>query len=113
MISDFSFGRIVVNGQTCKNDIKILQDTLVPIWWRKSGHTVEIEDVQDALDTNPEILVIGKGQPGYMRITDSLKKILAEKNVKLIEEPTPNAIETFNRLSKEGRRVAGGFHVGC
>ena len=113
MIMDFSFGRIVVNGQTCNSDIKMVQGTLVPDWWRKSGHTVEIEDVQDALDTDPEILVIGKGQPGYMRISDSLREHLAEKNVKLIEELTPKAIETFNLLFKEGRRVAGGFHVGC
>jgi hypothetical protein len=113
MITDFSFGRIVANGQTCNSDIKIVQGTLVPDWWRKSGHSVEIEDLQDALDTEPEFIVIGQGQPGYMRITDSLREHLAEKNVKLIEEPTPLAIETFNRLFKEGRRVAGGFHVGC
>jgi hypothetical protein len=113
MITDFSFGRIVVNGQTCTSDIKIVQGTLVTDWWRKSGHSVEIEEIQDALDTNPEILVIGKGQPGYMRTTDTLREHLAVKNVKLIEEPTAKAIDTFNRLFKEGRRVAGGFHVGC
>ena len=113
MITDFSFGRIVAKGQTCNNDIKIVQGTLVTDWWRKSGHVVEIEDVQDALNTELEILVIGKGQPGYMRIADSLRQHLAEKNVKVIEEPTAKAIETFNRLYKEGKRVAGGFHVGC
>ena len=113
MITDFSFGRIVANGQTCNNDIKIVQGTLVVDWWRKSGHTVEIDDVQDALDTDLEILVIGKGQPGYMQAADSLRKHLAEKNVTLIEEPTVKAIQTFNRLYQEGRRVAGGFHVGC
>ena len=113
MITDFSFGRIVANGQTYTNDIKIVHGTLVPDWWRKSGHNVEIEDVQDALSTELEILVIGKGQPGYMQAADSLRQHLANKNVMLIEEPTAQAIETFNRLYKEGRRVAGGFHVGC
>jgi len=113
MITDYSFGRIVVNGQACNHDIKIVQGTLMPDWWRKSGHTVEIEDVQDLLDNEPEILVIGKGQPGYMRVADSLRQLLAEKNVKLIEVPTAEAIVTFNRLYQEGRRVCGGFHVGC
>ena len=65
------------------------------------------------MNTELEILVIGKGQPGYMKVSESLRELLAEKNVKLIEEPTAKAIETFNRLFKEGRRVAGGFHVGC
>lgn len=113
MITDFSFGRIVANGQSCNNDIKIVQGTLVPDWWRKNGHAVEIEDVQDDLDSDPEVLVIGKGQPGYMRPTDSLRQHLVANGVKLIEEPTARAVETFNRLLKDGRRVAGGFHVGC
>ncbi len=113
MITDFSFGRIVVNGQTCSNDIKIIQGNLVSDWWRKSGHSVEIEDVGDALDTEPEILVIGKGQPGYMQAADSLRQHLVERNIKLVEEPTAQAIETFNRLYQEGRKVVGGFHVGC
>lgn len=42
---EFSFSRIVVDGQICNNDIKIASGKLVPDWWRKSGHTVEIEDV--------------------------------------------------------------------
>ncbi len=113
MITDFSFGRIVANGQTYNTDIKIVRDTLVPDWWRKNGHTVEIEDMQDALNTELEILVIGKGQPGYMQAANTLRQHLAEKNIKLIEEPTARAIETFNRLYNEGKKVAGGFHVGC
>ena len=113
MITDFSFGRIVANGQTYTNDIKIVRDTLVPDWWRKNGHRVEIEDVQDALDTELEVLVIGKGQPGYMQAAHTLRQHLAERNITLIEAPTARAIETFNRLYKEGKKVCGGFHVGC
>ena len=113
IITDYSFGRIVANGQTFNNDIKIVRGSLVPDWWRKKGHTVEVEDVQDAFDPDPEVIVIGKGQPGYLTISDSLRELLAQKNVELIEEPTARAIETFNRLYREGRKVCGGFHVGC
>jgi len=48
-----------------------------------------------------------------MKIADPLRQHLYEMNIKLIEEPTARAIETFNRLYAAGRRVAGGFHVGC
>ena len=71
---EFSFGRIVVDGQICNSDIKIVRGQLVPDWWRKSGHTVEIEDLQDILDSDTAILVIGKGQPGYMRISEKLRE---------------------------------------
>ena len=113
MITEFSFGRIVADGQIYNNDIKIVQGVLVPNWWRKIGHSVEIEDVQDVLDADPEILIIGSGQPGYMKISDGLRRHLQKRNIKLIEEPTSDAIKTFNRLFGESKKVSGGFHVGC
>ena len=110
---EFSFGRLVVDGQICNNDIKIVNGKLVPDWWRKSGHTVEIEDVQDIIDSDSVILVIGKGQPGYMRVTESLREHLGKNNIKLIVEQTSDAIQTFSRLMQEGKQVSGGFHLGC
>jgi len=110
---EFSFGRIVVDGQICNSDIKIVRDKLVPDWWRKSGHTVAIEDVQDILDSDSTILVVGKGQPGYMRVTESLKEHLKKNDIELIVEQTSDAIKIFSRLMQEGKRVSGGFHVGC
>jgi hypothetical protein len=110
---EFSFGRIVVDGQICNNDIKIVRDKLVPDWWRKSGHTVAIEDIQDILDSDSTILVVGKGQPGYMRVTESLKEHLKKNDIELIIEQTSDAIKIFSRLMQEGKRVSGGFHVGC
>ena len=110
---EYSFGRIIVDGQTCNNDIKIVSGRLVSNWWRKSGHTVEIEDVQDVIDSDSTILVIGKGQPGYMRVTESLREHLEKNDIELIVEQTSDAIQTFNRLIQAGKQVSAGFHVGC
>jgi hypothetical protein len=113
MIEKFSFGAITVNGQTYHRDIKIIKSAVVPDWWRNSGHIVDIDDVHDILSTQPHILVIGKGAPGHMRVTDALKEYAATHGFELIEEKTASAINTFNRFVKEGKLVAGGFHVGC
>ncbi len=113
MITEFSFGRISVDGKFYNNDLKIVAGKPVANWWRKSGHRVEIEDVQDILNARPEIVVIGTGAPGYMRIADGLRRRFQEDSIELIEEPTARAVETFNRLLHEGRRVCAGFHVSC
>lgn len=113
MIERFSFGTITVNSQTYHSDIKIIKGDVVPDWWRNSGHTVDVDDVHDILQTKPDILVIGKGAPGQMRVTNALKEYAATHGFELIEEKTATAIDTFNRLVKEGKIVAGGFHVGC
>ena len=113
MIDSYSFGRIVVNGKAYANDIKIIDESVVPEWWRKSGHTVSPEDVTDLVAFRPEIVVIGKGKPGFMSTSSEARRLFSDHGIMLIEEKTSRAIETFNRLHKEGRRVCAGFHLTC
>ena len=113
MIENFSFGNIVVNGITYTNDIKIIQGKVIPSWWRKKGHKVSIDDIQDIIDARPDILVLGKGKPGMMKSTPSLCEFLKQKHIDLIEEKTSKAVITFNRLFKQGKNVCAGFHLTC
>ena len=113
MIEKYSFGKIVVNGVTYTNDIKIVQGRVVSDWWRKKGHSVGIEDVQDILESKPRVLVIGKGQPGMMTSSRSLRRFLKKNDIELIEEKTSQAIETYNSLLQQEKEVAAGFHVSC
>ena len=92
MIERYSFGKIVVDGVTYTNDIKIVQGRVVSEWWRKKGHSVGIEDIQNILESNPRVLMIGKGQPGMMRSSRSLRRFLKENDIELIEEKTSQAI---------------------
>jgi hypothetical protein len=113
MITDFAFGKIVVDGKTYSDDIKIVGGQVISIWWRKSGHRLDIADITDILESRPDVLVIGKGSPGLMKTSASLREYLAAHNIELIEKKTSKAIAFFNELSQEGRKVAAGFHVGC
>ncbi len=113
MITDFSFGKIVVNGKTYSDDIKIVRGKVISDWWRKRGHRVDVEDVADILESRPDIVVIGKGSPGLMKSSSSLRDYLNVNNVELIEKKTAKAIEVFNKLYQEGRQVAAGFHITC
>jgi hypothetical protein len=113
MIENFSFGNIVVDGITYTNDIKIIRGSVIPTWWRKSGHRVDIEDVRDIIDAKPNILVLGKGKPGMMKSTSSLGEFLKQNDIDLIEEKTSKAIKTFNRLFKQSKNVCAGFHLTC
>jgi len=113
MIEQYSFGNIVVNSVRYTNDMKIVQGKVVPEWWRKRGHSVDVDDIQDILKFVPDIVVIGKGSPGLMKATRALRESLKDRNIKLIEEKTAKAVETFNRLFKEGQNIAAGFHLTC
>ena len=113
MIEQFSFGKIIVNGVSYTSDIKIIQGKVIPEWWRKSGHRVDADDIKNILKSKPDILVIGKGKPGLMKSSRSLREFLKDNEIELIEEKTSKAVQTFNRLLKAGKDVAAGFHVSC
>lgn len=113
MIGHYQFGAMTVGGKIYRNDLKIIDDEVISRWWRKEGHTCDIEDVQDILASGPETLVVGMGQPGRMHVTDSLRKVLKDARIELIEQPTAEAVQTFNRLHGRGKRVAGAFHLTC
>jgi hypothetical protein len=113
MITQFSFGKIVVNGKTYTNDIKIVKGQVISEWWRKRGHRVEVEDIADVLEAEPEVVVIGKGSPGLLKSTSSLRDYLAANQIELIEKKTSKAVDVFNGLFQQGRKVAAGFHISC
>ena len=113
MIEEFSFGKIVIDGVDYTSDIKVIRKKVVPNWWRKKGHRVASDDIQDIMKEKPDILVLGKGQPGQMTATKELRNILSNNSIELVEESTPEAVKTFNRLVQEGKNVAAGFHLTC
>jgi hypothetical protein len=113
MITEFSFGKIVVNGKTYTNDIKIVNGQVISEWWRKRGHRVEVEDITDVLEAEPEVVVIGKGSPGLLKSTASLRDYLAANHIELIEKKTSKAVDVFNGLLLQDRKVAAGFHISC
>jgi len=113
MIEKYSFGSIVVKGQTYKSDLKIIGGDVVSNWWRKEGHLLRIEDINDILKYKPEVLIVGTGFFGMMKIDEALKRFLEEKGIKLIAERTSKAVKTFNEVYGEFTKVAGAFHLTC
>jgi hypothetical protein len=112
-IGHYQFGEIEVDGQRYTGDIKIIGGSVISDWWRAQGHELAASDIEDILAESPEIIVVGMGLPGHMKVADELRERLAAAGTALIDEPTPKAVATFNRLNKSGKKVAGAFHLTC
>lgn len=113
MIESYSFGSITISGKQYSSDLKIINGQVYPDWRRKSGHTVDIDEVADIIKAKPDYLVIGSGSLGRMKLSDRLRKHLSDCGIQVIVEPSADAVLTFNRLYGDGRSVAGGFHLTC
>ena len=44
---------------------------------------------------------------------EKTKKLLEEKNIRVIDVNTDDACQIFNNLSDDGKKVVGAFHLTC
>ncbi len=113
MIESYDFGQMRVNGETHADDLKIIGDRIIGNWWRRQGHILHTEDIADILDASVEILVIGTGEYGNVKVTAEVSEAASQRGIELISAPTKEAVSTFNNLKAQGKRVAGAFHLTC
>jgi hypothetical protein len=112
MIDSYDFGEIVIDGKRYNSDVIIYPDRVRDQWWREEGHQLHIEDVEEALATNPEVIVVGTGDPGMMRVLPETERLINSKRIKLIVQPTKEACLTYNQLSSS-QKVVALLHLTC
>lgn len=112
MIDSYEFGRIVINGKQYHSDLIIFPNFIKENWWRKSGHSVDIDDLEEAIAANPEVIIIGTGYHGRIKIPKETKNYLESRGIQLIAENTSKAAVTYNRLSQVKKTVAA-LHLTC
>ncbi len=112
-IDSYQFGRITIDGHPYANDIIILPDNRVQDgWWRRHGHHLRVEDIENLVEEAPQIIIAGTGAYGRMTIDAAVERLLRSKKIELVAEPTPKAVDVFNQLVGQ-RRIGAGFHLTC
>jgi hypothetical protein len=111
-IENYEFGRVKIDGETYHNDVIILPDRIVPDWWRKSGHEVHIEDIEDILKAAPEVLIVGTGYYDLLRVLGDAEERLAEIGCQIIKQNTKEAWKVYNELANT-KRVVAVLHLSC
>lgn len=114
MIEDYRFGKIVIDKQAYTGDVLVFPDYVQGNWWRREGHLLQWEDIAEAVAScAPELVVIGKGKFGLMRIDARVKEELERMKIQWVAEPTDKAVKIYNRLLLTGKKVLGAFHLTC
>ena len=113
MIEDYRFGNIKIDGKDYTSDVKIINGKVKPNWWRKEGHNLFPEDIQDILEAKPEVLVVGTGAYGVMKISSQVRKLLEQEKIELIEAKTDKSCQIYNQLLQTGKKVAFAAHLTC
>lgn len=112
MIESYSFGRMVVDNRTYTSDIIIFPDRINDSWWRKSGHGVCLEDLEDVFKEALEALVIGTGFYGLMKVEEEVKDLAQSRGITVATEKTEKAVQSYNEFASK-KKTIGAFHLTC
>jgi hypothetical protein len=110
-LENYSFGRITVDGYEHTRDLIVLPDRVVADWWRREGHSLAIEDLDEVLDELPARLVLGVGAYGRLRPEATVLAELERSGVQVECLPTDAAVRRYGELDE--RRTAAALHLTC
>jgi hypothetical protein len=113
-ITNYEFGRIRVDGKEHTRDVIVTPSRVVGDWWRRDGHSLVIEDLDDVVDDLPQRLIVGCGHDGRLRPDPSVAEALARRGVEMEALPTTDAVRRYSELEAENpAAVAAALHLTC
>jgi hypothetical protein len=111
------FGNITIDGKTYDHDVTIDLSGHVNKRHKKlskevygTSHVISEAEAESVFEKGSDLLVIGTGQEGNVRLSPEAEAYFEKKGCKVLLQPTQEAIKSFNRA--HGKRIAL-MHVTC
>jgi hypothetical protein len=110
-LSEYSFGRLRVDGEEHTKDLIVLPGRVVSDWWRREGHSLAIEDLDDVMGELPDRLILGCGAHGRLEPPRAVLDQLRARGVEVEAMPTADAVRRYGELDPE--HTAAALHLTC
>ena len=110
-IEGYEFGRVTIDGREETRDVIVLPDRVVRDWWRRDGHGLVLEDLDEVLAELPERLLVGTGAHGRLRPDPGTLETLRARGVDVEVVPTAEAVRRYAEL--DPRTTAAALHLTC
>jgi len=119
-IEQFSWGRFTIYGEVHSEmgegvgkDICIINGQ-VSAWTARKGHRLKPKMVTCVLDEDIDVLVIGNGVNGAIKVLKKTQEALKDHGIqKVIIRKTPEACQVYNQQVQQGQKVAFLAHGTC
>ena len=112
MIDSYSFGRIVIDKQSYTSDIILFPDHVLCPWWRKEGHNLCLEDLEEIPYADYDMFIVGTGFFGAMKVNRDVKLFMKDNGIQLWAKKTKEAVRRYNDEAPL-KQVVGAFHLTC
>ncbi len=112
MIERYEFGTITIEGKTYHSDVLLYAGRVDDRWWRREGHRLRPEDLDQVMAAHPDTLVVGTGYFGRLQVDRSVTEAMKKAGIALVACKTKDACAEYNRLSTS-RKVMAALHLTC
>lgn len=113
-IDSYRFGKIVIDGEAFTDDVLIVRGAVESPWWRRAGgHVYRPEDLKLLLDAAPQVVCLGTGYLGRVRVDDDTEAAFRRVGSRLEIGRTQQMVEAFNRLVRDDVDAAAALHLTC
>jgi hypothetical protein len=113
VIEKYGFGQIRIDGKEYSRDVIIYPEARVDgSWWRREGHRLDEADLGDVVKAKPEVLVVGTGYYGQMKVPPETLDFLNSLGIEVQAAETKEACKRYNEL-KDIRKVVAALHLTC
>ena len=116
-IDGTEFGSIIIDGKRYEFDVVIRRSGEIVKRKKKlskkyygTSHTISKEEARFVYENGCRELVVGTGHHDNVRLSKEAAEYFDKKGCKVIAQPSPDAIDTFNKSKKD---KVGLFHVTC
>jgi len=87
--------------------------TSIPRGGGKRGNYLQRDDIEEILNTNPDVMIFGTGKYGTMKVSNDVKKELEYRGVEFICVNTDEAYNRHNEISGSSKKVVTAIHLNC
>ncbi|MBN2325155.1 MAG: hypothetical protein JXQ30_15605 [Spirochaetes bacterium] len=112
MITSYGFGMVAVDRKVYTSDVIIYPEETKDGWWRKKGHELSKDDIQEILEYRPRLLIVGTGKFGLMKVPEEVASAIRASGIELVVARTPRAVRLFNE-APPGTRAVAALHLTC
>ena len=114
-IREYRFGHVKTGSRTFTSDVIVWTGRIKERWWRKEGHRLRPEDLDEVIESRPARLVVGTGCYEAMEVPESTRRALEQSGIELTILPTGEAVECWNRWLEEGVEsgIVAALHLTC
>ncbi len=113
VIKATGFGWIETSAGRFDTDILVYPDERIEgryTYQVADSHTIDLAEVRRVLTDIQAVLVIGSGQSGWARLSESALEFLQKNGIEFHIATTPKAIKVYNQIPAP---KAGIFHITC